>query len=58
MKDMPKVEVHILESQLAPSGVGEPVVPTVAPALANAIFSVTGKRYRTLPFSDAGFELA
>jgi isoquinoline 1-oxidoreductase beta subunit len=58
MKDMPQVEVHILDSQAPPTGVGEPVVPTVAPALANAIFSITGKRMRSLPFSDAGITLA
>ena len=58
MKDMPQVEVHILDSQAAPTGVGEPVIPTVAPALANAIFAVTGKRMRSLPFSDSGINLA
>jgi len=56
MKEMPPVEIHILESDLPPTGVGEPVIPTVAPALANAIFSVTKKRVRTLPFSQAGIE--
>jgi len=58
MKDMPQVEVYILDSQAPPTGVGEPVVPTVAPALANAIFSITGKRMRSLPFSEAGIALA
>ena len=58
MKDMPRVEVHILDSDLPPTGVGEPVIPTVAPALANAVFSVTAQRLRTLPFSDAGIEWA
>jgi len=58
MKDMPQVEVHILDSQAPPTGVGEPVVPTVAPALANAIFAVTGKRMRSLPFNDSGIHLA
>ncbi len=56
MKEMPRVDIHILESQSPPSGVGEPVVPTVAPALANAIYSVTKKRIRTLPFVQAGIE--
>ncbi|MFK8252037.1 xanthine dehydrogenase family protein molybdopterin-binding subunit [Ancylobacter terrae] len=50
MSEMPKVEVHILPSANAPTGIGEPGVPGVAPALSNAIFDATGKRLRTLPF--------
>jgi isoquinoline 1-oxidoreductase beta subunit len=49
MNEMPVVEVHIVESKDRMGGVGEPGVPPVAPALANAIFAVTGKRVRTLP---------
>ena len=48
--DMPKVEVHIVPSHEAPGGIGEPPVPAVAPAVANAIFAATGKRLRRLPF--------
>lgn len=47
---MPQVEVHIVPSQVAPSGVGEPGVPPLAPAVANALFAATGKRLRKLPF--------
>lgn len=47
--EMPAVEVNILESGAAPGGVGEPGVPPVAPAVANAIAAATGKRLRTLP---------
>ena len=47
--EMPKVEVHIVESQEKPTGVGEPGVPVVAPAVANALFAATGRRLRTLP---------
>lgn len=44
-----KVHVHLIESDAPPAGVGEPGVPPVAPALANAIFAATGKRVRDLP---------
>lgn len=50
INEMPKTEVHIIQNQEAPSGVGEPGLPPIAPALCNAIFNLTGKRVRTLPF--------
>jgi len=49
MSDMPKVEVHIVDSRAPPTGVGEPGVPPVAPAVANAAFKATGKRILELP---------
>ena len=49
MKDMPEVEVHIVSSPAPPSGVGEPGTPVIAPAVANAIFSATGKPKTSLP---------
>ncbi|RQS72605.1 xanthine dehydrogenase family protein molybdopterin-binding subunit [Burkholderia sp. Bp8963] len=52
--EMPKVEVHIVPSAEAPTGVGEPGVAPVGPAVANAIFAATGKRHYTLPFDSAG----
>jgi isoquinoline 1-oxidoreductase beta subunit len=49
MNEMPAVEVHIVPSIEKMGGVGEPGVPPVAPAVANAIFAATGKRLRRLP---------
>ena len=51
MNEMPHIDVHIVDSNEAPSGVGEPGVPPIAPAVCNAIFMVTGKRIRSLPIS-------
>jgi isoquinoline 1-oxidoreductase subunit beta len=51
MNEMPRVEVHIVPSTEPPTGVGEPGVAPVGPAVANAIFAATGKRMRVLPFS-------
>jgi isoquinoline 1-oxidoreductase subunit beta len=51
MNEMPRIEVHIAPSQEAPTGVGEPGTPVIAPALANALHAATGKRLRALPFA-------
>ncbi len=51
--EMPQVDVHILPSTAAPTGIGEPGVPPVAPAVANAIAAATGKRLTRLPFRTA-----
>jgi len=50
MPDMPKVDVNIVPSNDPPTGMGEPGLPPLAPALANAVFQLTGKRLRKLPF--------
>lgn len=47
---MPEVEVHIVQSDAPPTGVGEPGVPPIGPAVANAVFRATGRRLRMLPF--------
>jgi isoquinoline 1-oxidoreductase beta subunit len=50
----PKVNIEIIESSDIPTGIGEPGVPVIAPAIINAIFNATGKRYRNLPLKDFG----
>jgi isoquinoline 1-oxidoreductase beta subunit len=52
--EMPKVEVHIVASQAAPTGVGEPGVPPLAPAVCNAIARLGAPRVRRLPLTRAG----
>ncbi|MGA8205562.1 MAG: molybdopterin cofactor-binding domain-containing protein, partial [Woeseiaceae bacterium] len=55
MEDAPKaINVHIMEVDAPPGGVGEPGVPPLAPAIANAYFAATGKRIRELPLRNAG----
>lgn len=51
--EMPKVEVHIVPSNAQPTGIGEPGVPLIGPAVANAYAAATGKRIRALPFETA-----
>jgi isoquinoline 1-oxidoreductase beta subunit len=51
--DVPVVEVHIVPSSAPPTGVGEPATPVIAPAVANAVFVLTGKRLRSMPFKLA-----
>jgi isoquinoline 1-oxidoreductase subunit beta len=49
--DIPEIEVHIMDNEEKAGGVGEPGLPPFTPALTNAIFDLTGKRIRTLPFN-------
>lgn len=51
MAETPEIDVHIIASTEPPGGVGEPGVPPIAPALANAVFAATGLRVRDLPFA-------
>jgi isoquinoline 1-oxidoreductase beta subunit len=53
LNEMPNVEVHIVQSNEAPGGVGEPGTPPIAPAVCNAIFAATGKPIRRLPIRAA-----
>jgi len=49
--ECPEIDVHIVQSDAAPGGIGEPGVPPTAPAVANAVFALTGKPVRSLPIS-------
>jgi isoquinoline 1-oxidoreductase beta subunit len=53
----PPVDVYFIESDYAPTGLGEPALPPLAPAVANAIFAASGQRPRTLPISEDGYSL-
>ena len=56
MNGMPNIDVFIVPSDEPLGGVGEPGVPPIAPAVANAVFAVTGKRIRTLPITAAALK--
>ena len=57
MPDSPNVDIHFIQSDYSPTGLGEPALPPLAPAVGNAIFAATGHRVRKMPLSDEGYTI-
>ena len=57
IRSAPPVDVSFIQTDVRPTGLGEPCVPALAPALGNAIFAATGQRLRSMPFKRAGYSI-
>jgi isoquinoline 1-oxidoreductase beta subunit len=58
MNETPAMDIMLVQSNEKPGGIGEPATALVAPAIANAIFKLTGKRLRSLPMNEAALKSA
>ena len=57
MPNAPKVDIHFIQSDYRPTGLGEPALPPLAPAVGNAIFAATGHRVRIMPLTEEGYSV-